>query len=327
MRWRGGRRSENVEDRRSEGGDAFGGGFPFPFPRRGSGMPRPGMRIPIGKRGGFGGLGIIVVVVLFLLLGGDLGSLLQQLPIGDSVPQTQQQQQQQQRVPQAPGGSTAQRQAQPSDELAQFVSVVLADTEDTWKALFQQMGRQYQEPKLVLFSGFVRSTCGMAQSAMGPFYCPLDQKVYIDLSFYEDLKSRFSAPGDFAQAYVIAHEVGHHVQTLLGISEVVRQEQSRMSKAEANAIQVRMELQADCLAGVWANHADRARQILEKGDVEEALRAASAIGDDRIQKQQQGYVVPDAFTHGTSEQRMRWFRRGLDTGQVNQCDTFSAGQL
>jgi len=212
-------------------------------------------------------------------------------------------------------------------ELADFTSVILADTEDTWHGIFRRSGEQYREPGLVLFSGAVQSACGMAGAAVGPFYCPPDQKVYIDLSFFEDLASRFRAPGDFAQAYVIAHEVGHHVQTLLGISAKVREMQQKTGKKKSNAVQVRMELQADCFAGVWANNANRARQILEKGDIEEGLTAASAIGDDRLQKQSQGRVVPDAFTHGSSAQRVRWFKRGLENGDPNQCDTFNASQL
>jgi len=212
-------------------------------------------------------------------------------------------------------------------QLRELTAVVLADTEETWGAILPQYGVQYVEPKLVLFSGFVQSACGTAESAMGPFYCPLDQKVYIDMSFYEDLAQRFGAPGDFAQAYVIAHEVGHHVQNLVGTAEKVRGLQERMSPADANALSVRMELQADCFAGVWANHAARSRQLLEAGDIEEGLNAASAIGDDRIQKQTQGRVVPDAFTHGSSEQRARWFRKGLEAGTPDVCDTFSAKQL
>jgi hypothetical protein len=212
-------------------------------------------------------------------------------------------------------------------KLREMTAVVLADTEDTWNAVLPQYGVQYVEPKLVLFSGAVQSACGMAQSAMGPFYCPLDQKVYIDMSFYDDLSSRFGAPGDFAQAYVVAHEVGHHVQNLMGIAKQVREAQERVGKAEANALSVRMELQADCFAGVWAKNAAQSRQLLEAGDVEEGLRAASAIGDDRLQKQAQGYVVPDAFTHGSSEQRVRWFRRGLEAGTPEACDTFAAREL
>jgi predicted metalloprotease len=208
------------------------------------------------------------------------------------------------------------------DPLADFVSVVLADTEDTWNEVFRRGGAQYVEPTLVLFSGAVQSACGFAQAAVGPFYCPADQKVYIDLSFYQDLRSRFRAPGDFAQAYVIAHEIGHHVQNLLGIAGKVRERQQRVPEQQANALSVRMELQADCLAGVWAHHADRTRQILEEGDVEEALNAASQIGDDRMQMRSSGYVAPESFTHGSGEQRVRWFRAGLESGELNRCDTF-----
>jgi hypothetical protein len=222
---------------------------------------------------------------------------------------------------------------QPYQESAQeaayreLTGVVLADTEETWGALLPKYGVNYVEPRLVLYSGMTPSACGTGQSAMGPFYCPLDQKVYLDTTFFDDLKQRFGAPGDFAQAYVIAHEVGHHVQTLVGTSEKVRAAQQRMSQADANALSVRMELQADCYAGVWAHNAARSRQLLEQGDIEEGLRAASAIGDDRIQKQTQGRIVPDAFTHGSSEQRMRWFSRGLETGDPQACDTFAAAQL
>jgi hypothetical protein len=208
-----------------------------------------------------------------------------------------------------------------------MTSVVLADTEDTWNALLPQYGVQYVEPTLVLFSDAVQSGCGAAQSEMGPFYCPRDQRVYIDMSFYHDLSQRFGAPGDFAQAYVIAHEVGHHVQNLLGTAEKVQAAQQRAGQADANALSVRMELQADCYAGVWAHHASRSRQLLEAGDVEEGLNAASAIGDDRLQRMSQGRVVPDAFTHGSSEQRVRWFRQGLQAGTLEACDTFAARQL
>jgi predicted metalloprotease len=214
------------------------------------------------------------------------------------------------------------------DETAVFVAKVLGSTERTWQEQFQAAGRQYQDPKLVLFTGATPTACGTGQAAMGPFYCPLDSKVYIDLAFFNELKSRFRVSGDFAQAYVIAHEVGHHVQHVLGISEKVQgAQQSARSEAQANALSVRLELQADCLAGVWAARANEARQILEAGDVEEALAAATAIGDDRLQKQSRGYVVPDAFTHGSSEQRVRWFRRGIETGDMNQCNTFQAAQL
>jgi predicted metalloprotease len=215
----------------------------------------------------------------------------------------------------------------PGDEQAEFVSVVLADTEETWETLFAEAGARYVPPRLVLFGGVVRSACGMAQAAMGPFYCPSDQKVYIDLDFYRDLRDRFGAPGDFAQAYVIAHEVGHHVQTLEGTSQQVHAAQERLPQAEGNALSARLELQADCYAGVWAYHADRTRQLLEQGDVEEGLAAAAAIGDDRLQQQSQGRVVPESFTHGSSRQRVEWFRRGLESGSVARCDTFSQGRL
>jgi uncharacterized protein len=221
----------------------------------------------------------------------------------------------------------AQQRSPQEDELAKFVAVVLADTEDVWREQFRRMGREYREPKLVLFTGRVNSACGFASAASGPFYCPEDEKIYIDLGFYDDLKRRFGAPGDFAQAYVIAHEVGHHVQKLLGQTDRVHAAHGRVSESEYNDLSVRLELQADFLAGVWAHHAQRTKQVLESGDVEEALRCAAAIGDDRIQKQSQGYVVPDSFTHGTSEQRARWFRKGLESGDMTQGDTFSARQL
>ena len=208
-----------------------------------------------------------------------------------------------------------------------MISVVIADTEDVWNEIFAEQGRNYREPTLVMFTGSTRSACGLGQAAMGPFYCPADQKAYIDLSFYDDMRTRFGAPGDFAQAYVIAHEVGHHVQNLLGVSGKVHQMKQQVSKAEGNKLSVRLELQADCLAGVWANRAHRARNILEAGDVEEALNAANAIGDDRLQRQSRGTVVPESFTHGTSEQRQRWFRVGLESGNPDSCDTFNARRL
>lgn len=258
-----------------------------------------------------GGLGMVVMVLLALYFGVDpsvvLQNGLQQVPVesaGDAA------------AP-APG----------QDPLAEFVSVVLGDTEDTWHALFQAAGQRYEEPRLVLFSDAVQSACGNAQSAMGPFYCPSDRKVYIDLSFYRDLRDRHNAPGDFAQAYVIAHEVGHHVQNLLGIADQVHQRRSQVSAAAANRLQVRMELQADCFAGLWAHHAQRARGILDAGDIEEALNAATAIGDDRLQRQAQGYVVPESFTHGSSAQRVRWFSRGFDSGEFDSCNTFEAREL
>ncbi|MBT9314240.1 KPN_02809 family neutral zinc metallopeptidase [Leptothoe spongobia] len=260
---------------------------------------------------GGGGLGALVLAVVVTLITGDPGPILDQVVAPTSQAPTQQ-------------GQTSPAE----DQLADFTSVVLADTEDTWHQIFrEEIGQQYQEPTLVLFSGAVQSACGAAQSAMGPFYCPADQKVYIDLSFYRDLKSRHQAPGDFAQAYVVAHEVGHHVQNILGISNEVRQLQSRASKAEANQLSVRLELQADCFAGVWANRADKARDILERGDIEEALNAASQIGDDRLQEQSRGFVVPESFTHGSSAQRMRWFKQGLATGDIEQCNTFATNQI
>jgi len=268
----------------------------------------------MGGRGvaGLGGGALIVVALIMVLTGTDPTELLEQVDLsGEMVGQSA-----------SPGEFTAAEQ-----ELADFSSVVLADTEDTWRMLFEQMGGTYQEPRLVLYSGSVQSACGFAQSAMGPFYCPSDQTVYLDLSFFEDLRSRFRAPGDFAQAYVIAHEVGHHVQYLLGIMDEVDEARRGASTEDANEITVRLELQADFLAGVWAHHAQRARQILEEGDVEEALNAASQIGDDRIQMESQGYVVPDAFTHGTAAQRARWFLRGYRTGDISQGDTFNARSL
>ncbi|HYB41981.1 MAG TPA: neutral zinc metallopeptidase [Candidatus Methylomirabilis sp.] len=257
-----------------------------------------------------GGIGTLLIVVVALFLGIDPSALLQGTDLSTAPPSVQQ-------------GAPSPEEAQLKD----FVAVVLADTEDTWRAIFHKMNHEYREPKLVLFSGLVRSACGNAQSAAGPFYCPSDEKVYLDLSFFRDLRERFRAPGDFAQAYVIAHEVGHHVQSLLGISDKVRSLQSRSGERDANALSVRLELQADCFAGVWANNANRSRQILEQGDIESGLNAAAAIGDDRLQRQSQGYVVPDAFTHGTSAQRVRWFKRGLEAGDIRQCDTFNARQL
>lgn len=282
MRWRTGRESDNVEDRRGLGSVPTIAG---------------------------GGIGTIILVLLAVFFGFDPTMLLQSGP---------------------PSGAPSQQSVQLSpadDESRKFVSVVLADTEDTWDSLFRRMGGTYQRPKLVLFSGAVQSACGFARAAVGPFYCPADQKVYIDLIFYQELKNRFHAPGDFAQAYVIAHEIGHHVQNLLGISDQVESLRARAGETEANALSVRLELQADCFAGVWAYHANQARQILESGDIEEGLNAASAIGDDRMQMQARGYVAPDSFTHGSSAQRVRWFKRGVTRGDLRQCDTFSAAQL
>ncbi len=258
-----------------------------------------------------GGLGLLVVVIVSALMGADPRTLLRQIQQTglEAQPPTAQ----------APPGE--------ADELQQFVAVVLASTEDVWTREFEKAGTDYQQPKLVLFSHSVESACGMAGSAVGPFYCPGDQRVYIDLEFFEILQKRLGAPGDFAQAYVIAHEVGHHVQNLLGISDHVHQMKSRVSATEYNQLSVRLELQADFLAGVWAHHAQEARALLEEGDVDEALTAAGAVGDDRVQEQTQGTVVPDAFTHGTSEQRIRWFKLGLETGDFRRGDTFSATTL
>ncbi|MFZ1828937.1 MAG: neutral zinc metallopeptidase [Candidatus Competibacteraceae bacterium] len=282
MRWRTGRESNNVEDRR-------------------------GFRAAPTLAGG--GVGTIVLVLIALYFGVDPSFLLQSGSPGG-----------------VPAGQTVQV-SPADDESRQFISVILADTEDTWRDLFRQMGGAYQEPKLVLFSGAVQSACGFAQAAVGPFYCPADQKVYIDLGFFDELKNRFKAPGDFAQAYVIAHEIGHHVQNLLGVSAKVESLRARVSAAEANALSVRLELQADCFAGVWAYHAHKSRQLLESGDIEEGLNAATAIGDDRLQMQAKGYVAPDSFTHGSSAQRVRWFKHGIAGGDLRQCDTFNAAQL
>jgi predicted metalloprotease len=295
MRWQLGRRSQNIEDRRDE---PMARGFPLP---RGIPMSRG------ARRGGLGGLGLIILFLIMLFFGVDPRLLFQ----GGTTTN----------VPYSEAPETA---PPADDEAAQFVATVLGYTEDTWSELFKQMGRTYREPTLVLFSGQVGSTCGFAHAAMGPFYCPADEKVYVDLSFYRELRERFGAPGDFAQAYVIAHEVGHHVQNQLGIAEQVQNARQQVDESQANQLSVMMELQADCLAGVWANHTEQAQQFLERGDIEEGLNAAAAIGDDRIQSQTQGYVVPDAFTHGSSEQRVHWFREGLESGDMQACDTFNA---
>jgi len=262
-----------------------------------------------GKVAVGGGLGTILVLIIALLFGADPRQLLQQVP--DNQPNQVQ---------------TSRPQNAEEEELKQFVSVVLAKTEDVWHDIFVKNGRQYRDPTLVLFTDQVRSACGITGSAVGPFYCPADEKVYIDLSFYGELRQRFNAPGDFAQAYVVAHEVGHHVQNLLGISDRVDAMRRRMSEREANQLSVRLELQADFFAGVFARYVQN-QGVLEAGDIEEALRAASAVGDDKIQRQTTGYVVPDSFTHGTSEQRLRWFKKGYDTGDIRQGDTFNASSL
>lgn len=302
MRWRGNRKSSNVDDRRgmrASGNQGLSGG---------RGMLR--LLPVVFKFLGFKGTLILAVCVgAYGLFTGNLGNLLGGLGLQQDTSVSR---------PAVPFQETAEEK-----ELVDFVSVILADTEDTWTALFRQKGKTYQEPRLVLFRDAVNSACGMAQSAMGPFYCPGDQQVYIDLGFYDQLKNRFKAPGDFAQAYVIAHEVGHHIQTLVGISGSVQAARKKLSEAEGNKLSVRQELQADCLAGVWAHHANRTRQLLEVGDVEEGLTAASAIGDDTLQKQSQGYVSPDSFTHGSSAQRVKWFKIGLASGDMDSCDTFN----
>ena len=267
---------------------------------------RRGFRVSRGVAGG--GIGTIVIILLALFFGFDPSMLLQGNLRETNLPQTPPQSQQ-------PGKE---------DEMRQFVARVLGSTERTWSEIFQAAGQTYQKPTLVLFSDAVESTCGFAQAAAGPFYCAADQKVYIDLSFYRDLRQRFQAPGDFAQAYVIAHEIGHHVQNLLGIMKKVQALQSRSGEREANTLSVRLELQADCLAGIWANYAHRERNILEEGDIEEGLNAAAQIGDDRMQKRARGYVVPEGFTHGSAQQRVQWFRRGIQSGDLKQCDTFSS---
>lgn len=258
-----------------------------------------------------GGLTAIIAVVFSLLTGQNPMELLGMFQGGDSGTQQE-----------APLETDVNQ-----DEKGHFVSVVLADTEDVWNKLFSDAGSNYKEPTLVLFSGAVHSACGSASSATGPFYCPGDEKVYIDLSFYDELQTKFGAPGDFAMAYVVAHEVGHHIQNILGTSNKLDRARGRVSQEEYNQLSVRLELQADFYAGVWAHHAQRMKNILEEGDIKEALNAANAIGDDRLQQQSQGRVVPDAFTHGTSAQRMRWFKKGYDTGDINQGDTFSASNL
>jgi predicted metalloprotease len=290
MRFDDQRESDNLEDRRGSGG---------------GGLSLGGGRLGIGS--------IVIALVASYFLGVNPLTVLNMLS-GGGLPAIEQS------APEAHRGPA-------TDETTRFVSQVLASTEDTWHAAFQANGKQYREPKLVLFSGVTPTACGTGQSAMGPFYCPGDQKVYIDLAFFRELKERFKAPGEFAQAYVIAHEVGHHVQNLLGIADKVHNTQQRVGKAEANALSVRMELQADCLAGVWGKRTDTMKNILEPGDLEAALTAASAIGDDRLQQQAQGRIVPESFTHGSSAQRVRWFKRGFESGDMNQCNTFKAAQL
>jgi predicted metalloprotease len=314
------RQSENVEDRHSEG---RGGRFRFPGAR--------GVQIPVGGRGGLSLTALLIVGALMLFFGVNPLDVLRGGPGPSGFPQMPELPRSEAPgsggesaspfdIPGLPGGDTGVTRG--GDEMKVFVSRVLADTEDVWSRVFKGFGRTYEPPKLVLFSGGVQTRCGTGMSAMGPFYCPLDRKVYIDLSFYDELKRRFQAPGDFAQAYVVAHEIGHHVQNLLGIAEKVQGAKQSLEERESNALQVRMELQADCLAGVWAKLNNQLKNRLEPGDIEEGLTAASAIGDDTLQKRQQGYVVPDAFTHGSSQQRVSWFKRGFETGQIQSCDTF-----
>lgn len=304
MRWENRRRSDNVEDRRGQPGRtpinaAMGGGMAMRL-------------LPMLLRTKGGRTLLMLGVAAFFgarMLGIDLMPLLTGEPGAASSIST-------------PAQLTPEQ-----VRMGEFVSVILADTEDTWNEIFAKQGQRYEPPRLILFTGSVQSACGSASAAIGPFYCPADRKVYIDLSFYQDLKNRYKAPGEFAQAYVIAHEVGHHIQTITGITAEVRRAQQGLPKAQQNQLSVRQELQADCFAGVWGHHADRHRQMLDPGEMQQALTAAAAIGDDRLQKQATGTVTPDSFTHGTSEQRMRWFKRGFDTGDMTQCDTFKTNVL
>jgi uncharacterized protein len=310
MRWRGRRQSSNIEDRRGQGG-GFGGGL------GGLGPGRMRVGLPGGGRGAGGGLGIGTIVVLLILawaFGINPLAMLGGVDSGGPIvvgPQS--------------GGQSGEM-GVPSDEGGQFVATVLADTEDTWNQVFANLRQPYEEPTLVLFSGSTPSGCGFASAATGPFYCPGDRKLYIDLSFYDELSNRFGASGDFAEAYVIAHEVGHHVQNLFGTLPKVNAQRQGVSEGESNALSIRVELQADCYAGIWARHSEKIG-VVEDGDIEEALNAAAAVGDDAIQRRTQGYVVPESFNHGTSEQRVRWFKRGYDDGLVQSCDTFQADAL
>lgn len=320
MRWEGHRESGNIEDRRDGGDDGSDGGF------SGGGYSGGGFGgLPINIGGG--GIGTIVIMLIVAwVLGINPLSLLSGMPVGPGSSQQAHQLQPQQHRPSAAR----------NDQLTRFVAVVLGDTEDRWKEILPSQagdlvpkaaGMRYEEPKLVLFSGQTRSPCGAANAATGPFYCPADRKVYIDLAFYDELKTRFKAPGDFAQAYVVAHEIGHHIQNQLGILPAFNQARARMSEREANRASVKVELQADCFAGVWAHYAQKERDFIEPGDIEEALNAASRIGDDSIQKTMRGYVVPDSFTHGSSEQRVRWFKTGFESGRLGTCDTFKGSSL
>ncbi|MEL6287368.1 MAG: neutral zinc metallopeptidase [Pseudomonadota bacterium] len=345
VRWRDLGRSDNIEDRRGQRGKG-GGGFRFPFPRGGRGRQ---VRVPMGRGRGGGGMSIFTLLIIGAVMYFVFGiNPLDLLTGGSQAPAPQidsgrtttdpSSSPGQFDIPGMPGSRDAARQPgrqvterqiqkpRTQDEAGQFVSAIFNNTEEIWKEVFPTFGKRYREPNLVLYTGFTNTGCGPGQAAMGPFYCPLDQKVYIDLTFFRTLEKRFGAPGDFAQAYVIAHEVGHHVQTILGIANAVQNAKARNPRA-ANRIQVMMELQADCLAGVWANRADRARNILEPGDIEEGLNAAAAIGDDVIQKRSGQRVNPHSFTHGSAAQRQRWFRAGFQSGNMNACDTFNADRL
>ena len=302
MRWRGRRQSNNVDDRRFDSSAGLGG-----MGRGGGGLLRllPTVLRLLGPKGT---LIAALGVGAFMLFGGDLSSLL-----GGGTPAS------------APSATSTHRQSSAETEQVAFVKTILADTEDTWQKLFAAQGRKYEYPHLVLYRGAINSACGTGRSAMGPFYCPGDRKVYLDLGFFDELARRHGAPGDFAQAYVVAHEIGHHVQTLLGTSAKVQQARRSLGEAAGNKLSVRQELQADCYAGIWAHHADRSRQLLEQGDIEEGLTAANAIGDDRLQREATGRVSPDSFTHGTSEQRMHWFSQGYKAGTLQACDLFASG--
>jgi uncharacterized protein len=319
--------SDNVDDRRGQGG---GGGFRFP----GGGGGRVNFPVGGGRGGGFSISTIVMLAIAYFALkfifGVDLLDMMNgggmQAPSGQQTEYQLPQGQTDVTEAQVPGSGTGTANVD-SDAGRDFVARVLGSTERTWDGIFQKMGKTYQKPQLVMFSGFVQSACGAAQSAMGPFYCPRDNKIYIDLSFYQDMKNKLGAPGDFAQAYVIAHEVGHHIQNQFGIAEKVQAARMRSSEEEGNLLQVRMELQADCFSGIWAQEANARANILEEGDIEEGLNAAAAIGDDRLQKRSQGYVVPESFTHGSSAQRVSWFKRGMSAKSLQDCDTFATDQL
>jgi predicted metalloprotease len=308
MEWKGSRQSSNIEDQRGAGPSA-GGSNPF---GRGNG----GFRIPMGGRRAGGGMSIgtiiflVVIYFVFKMMGIDLLQVMSEGGGGQvSMPGFEQTE------------SASRRTSPQEEETKAFMSTVLAETEDTWNGIFQSAGEKYEEPKMVLFSGSVQSACGFASAASGPFYCPGDRKVYLDMSFFDELANKFDAAGDFAQAYVVAHEVGHHVQNLTGVLPRFNQQRQRMSEVEANQMSIRVELQADCYAGIWGKYTQQ-KGLLESGDLDEALNAATQIGDDTLQKRMQGYVVPESFNHGTSDQRRRWFKRGFDTGRVDACDTF-----